>query len=401
MEQIIFTIMTHWSSTSSALALMVDEFEQHTGIRVKIRQLDWQTGRRELVRIALDRSGADVSEIGSTWLSELTMLNVIRPFDQQEQNGLGIPQDYFPLNLKNCGLFGDSRLWAVPWISEALVLIYRKDLLRNAGLFPDTAFRDLASLQITAQRLRDCGVPIPIAIPGRNDRFLLLQNLSSWLWQSGSDYILTDGSHYSVNLDPLVDAASSYFSLLHACTPEGQQILNSVDTYTAFHKGYAAASLGGLWLNRISPGFTLPEVARELAIARLSGPTFTGGSNLIVWQNSLHVRAALEFVKYLTSDNVARIVARESSYIPARWTSASKTPEFQTPAYQLFAQAVEKGRSYPNLPLWGAVEDLLSNALTRIWDGFFANPEVDLKQLVSQTFIQVNSQLDPILARVK
>lgn len=179
------------------------EFEQNTGIRVQLRLLDWQTGRRELVRIALDRSGADVSEIGTTWLSELTMLNVIRPFDHQEQTDLGIPGEYLPIPLQSCGLFGDNRLWAVPWLTEALALYYRKDLLENAGLFADIAFRDLSSLQSTAQRLSQNGVAIPIAIPGRNDRFFLLHSLSTWLWQSGSDYILTDGNRYSINLDPL------------------------------------------------------------------------------------------------------------------------------------------------------------------------------------------------------
>jgi multiple sugar transport system substrate-binding protein len=377
------------------------EFEQLTGIHVHLRQLDWSSGRRELIHIALDRAGADVSEIGSTWLSELATLNVLRPFERYEQNEMGVPDDYFPSVLQSCMLAGDHRLWALPWMAETLLLYYRRDMLKTAGLFPDIAFRNLPSLQAAAVRLNEAGVAIPFVIPDSRDRFLMLQFLSSLLWQNDADYIHTEGRRFSIDVSPLIDASRVLFTVLRLYSPEGVAAAKAEGVYGAFHLGHAAATLGGMWMNRGSPSFSHAEVLSNYAVTSLAHSTFTGGTNLVVWKSSLRERAALELVKFLNREENLRRIAREANYIPARWREVSGLPEFQNPFHQLFARSVEKGRGYPNLPLWGVVEDQISATLARIWDQVVETPGIDLDDLVVQSFQQLRIQIDVTLSKLK
>ena len=54
-----------------AISIMLREFESQTNIHVKLKEMTWGDAWSELVKVGLYRSGPDVSEIGSTWLSSL------------------------------------------------------------------------------------------------------------------------------------------------------------------------------------------------------------------------------------------------------------------------------------------------------------------------------------------
>jgi multiple sugar transport system substrate-binding protein len=274
-------------------------------------------------------------------------------------------------------------------------------LLRLANIDPEIAFRDLDSFAETALALKRFGIAIPIALPDRHNRTLVLQSLASWLWQNNTDFIVNHGGRLVFNLEQTIEATAAFFNILRSSTSEGLQVLDNQGSYPAFHKGHAAIGIGGLWLYRNSPGFSLPEVINEMTLTRLPAATFTGGSNLIIWKNSLHERAALELVRYLSSDEVVQEIALNANYIPSRWTQAAKSSPFQTEAYRQFALAAANGRSFPNIPSWGGLEVQLGAALYDIWGNFLANPQTDILPLVSQHLTQVNNQLNSILARLK
>jgi multiple sugar transport system substrate-binding protein len=392
MEQITFTVMDHWSVESSAFLQIISEFEKLTGIQVRLRFMDWHTGRRELVQFALDRSGADVSEIGTTWLSELAALGVVRAFSPQDQADLGFPDEYLPLAVKSCKIADGDQVWAIPWITEAFALCYRRDLFRYAGINPDTFLQSMSSLTTAAERLKQMGVDIPIAVPDRKNPTLALQCLASWVWQNKSDFVITNGTHHSFNLAQTIEASVAFFSLIRSYTPYGMNLLDRDGIYAVFHQGYAAAGIGGLWLNRISPGYTIPEVEREISILRLPSATFTGGTNLVVWKHCLHERAALELVKYISSARIVRLTAANVNAIPSRWKAVANSKDFRTDAYYQYVQAVENGRSFPHIPLWGVLETMLSNAMVRIWESILADPQTDLYKLSGEILTQVDQQ---------
>lgn len=400
MEQITFSIMSHWPTSEDLFREVIEEFLRITGIQVELKMLPWETGRRELIQYALDRSGPDVSEIGSTWLSELASLGVIHPFTPQDQVDLDIPGDYFPQALNSCRVAQDPTLWALPWFSEALLLWYRQDLLHGAGLQPRIAFSDIDAIAVTAEKLGQTGVPIPFAVPDRSNRSLLLQTLATWIWRANAEFISTDGNRNWFNLNETIDATVKFMSLLRYCTPQGLRFLDAEGIYSAMHKGLAAMTVGGLWMKQYSPDFTLDHAYQQIEPELLPGPSFIGGSNLVVWKHSRRQRAAVEFAKYLASIPVVAKLAAPTNYVPSRWLAVSDQPPYTLRKYQLASRAVLTGKTFPNVPLWGALEEQINTAIVQIWAMFLADPGLDLRQAVSTIFTQANHQLNAKLAKI-
>src|SRR6185295_3255397 len=133
---------------------LLERFEAEQHVRVRLRLLAWDTAWSDLVKVALYSDGPDVSEIGSTWLGDLVAMNALRPFPEDEIAALGGANAFLTSAWQGTRLFGDAYTWAVPWVSGARLLYYRRSLLEQAGLDDCDAFvtaeqveRTLASLQ--------------------------------------------------------------------------------------------------------------------------------------------------------------------------------------------------------------------------------------------------------------
>ena len=51
---------------------------------IKVLQSDWSEYWREIVNVGIYRRGADVAEIGSTWLESLVGVNALAEFSPQD-----------------------------------------------------------------------------------------------------------------------------------------------------------------------------------------------------------------------------------------------------------------------------------------------------------------------------
>src|SRR3974377_529065 len=85
---------------------LLDEFEAQHHIRVKVRTLSWDTAWRDLVKAALYSAGAEVAEIGSTWLGDLVAMNALHAFTPDEVNLLGRASNFIPSAWQGCHLSG-------------------------------------------------------------------------------------------------------------------------------------------------------------------------------------------------------------------------------------------------------------------------------------------------------
>src|SRR5262249_13139002 len=74
----------------------LDQFEAENRSRVRIRMIPWITGRAELIEIALQRKGPDVSEIGTSWCSSFSSMDALRPFTPGDVRSMQGSYAYFP-----------------------------------------------------------------------------------------------------------------------------------------------------------------------------------------------------------------------------------------------------------------------------------------------------------------
>ena len=395
MEEIELTVMNHTvdpAQTAQVLQPLLDQFQAQMRVHVHLQCLDWTTARHDLTKVALYHHGPDVSEIGSTWISELIAMNSIRPFVVTELTKIGQPQDFVPACWSTTQVAGSDQVWALPWVAEAFVIHYRKDLLRRAGVDEATAFQTHAQFVQTAARLKDSGVAIPVEHPFRADRFIALHVFASWLWGYGGDYLSSDHRRVLFDQPEALAAWQSYFGLLRLMSPEGRQLMIKEGTGPLFPKGESAIAFGTIRLTR--PDYSPPaEVIDNWGVAALPQPSFVGGSNLVVWNHTRRLRAALELVRFLSQAASPANCYMPLSALPPRVAMLNESEFAQDPRFVAMGTAIRGGRAYPAFTLWGLLEDKLIEAVLKIGNQLLTQPEADVEAVIRQ-------QIEPLAQRL-
>ncbi len=398
MDELELTVQQHTPQTAAVLTGLLQQFEAQSRVRVKLRLLDWLSARAELDRVALRGQGPDVSEIGSTWVTELIAMNALRPIATAELSKIGKPQDFAAASWKTVHIEGDDSIRAVPWHAETYVIHYRTDLLRQAGLDEATAFQTHAQIDRTAQRLKEIGVPVPVELPLTSDHYGTLHALASWVWGRGGDFCTPDGKQVLFDQPAALDALRSYFGLLRHLSPEGRRWMQAKEGATLFHQGKSAMAFGTIMLTQSDAGIA-PEVSANWGTAVLPAPCFVGGSNLVIWNHTRHERAAVELVRFLMSDAALAQANRAMATLPPR-LAVLNAPEFaRDPVRRVMTQAIKTGRSYPAFRLWGMLEDRLVSALLSIGSEVLAQPDRDLRATVEQHIKPLSQRLNLTLAQ--
>jgi len=123
MNELVLSLMRYVSyDPEKEIRPLLDQFEAEHRCRVQVRMIPWDTGRDELVKIALYGKGADISEIGTTWCSSFISMEALRPFTTPELTSLGESSAFFPSSLRSGQLFGSERQWGIPWLASIRVL---------------------------------------------------------------------------------------------------------------------------------------------------------------------------------------------------------------------------------------------------------------------------------------
>src|ERR1051326_6369838 len=130
-NEIEFSVM---AESPDQIQPLLDHFEAEHGIHVRLRLLVWNTAWSDLVKVALYRDVADVSEVGSTGLGDLIGMDALHPFSRKEILLLGGETAFLPEASRGGALATDPQQWAIPWLVGTRVLHYRRSLLARAGI---------------------------------------------------------------------------------------------------------------------------------------------------------------------------------------------------------------------------------------------------------------------------
>jgi multiple sugar transport system substrate-binding protein len=188
-----FTLNSHDEDALAVLRPALESFCKTRGITpIDFTEIAWDDAWNSLVRVALYRDGADVSEVGSTWVSSFVGMEALRPYRPPEIYKLGGAAAFLPSVWPSGSLIGDEQLWAVPWLCDTRVLFYWRDMLEQAGIDEATAFQSFEQLEQTLARLQASGIPTPWAVVTRHTAETLY-SLTSWIWGAGGDFMSEDG----------------------------------------------------------------------------------------------------------------------------------------------------------------------------------------------------------------
>lgn len=391
-QEIEFSTM---ADSGSHIQPLIDQFTAQTGIGVRLRLLSWDTAWSDLARIGLYGDGADVSEIGSTWLGDLVAMHVLQPFSAEEIAGLGGAAAFLPSAWASTHLVGQSETWAIPWMTGARLLVYRRHLLEAAGINERSAFSSVAQFEQTVARLHEVGGVTPWLVPTGITHSTLL-NVASWVWGSGGDFVTPDGQRTLFNAPGGRAGLRAYFALGRYLTPAVRR-LNRVqpDEYFAQHKE-AALTISGPWLV-LNARNTAAGDAQGLGVALPPGASFVGGSSLVIWQRSPRREAALEWIRFLSQTPAQVEYSRLIKLLPVRRAALEAWPFAGDVLWQRVREGVAGGRSFPITPTWGLLEYRLAATFGSLWTDLLTQANPNLDALLARYMDPLAARLDAVL----
>ncbi|MFF9276417.1 ABC transporter substrate-binding protein [Streptomyces griseosporeus] len=288
----------------------------HPGERVTLVELPDSADETRAQMVTDLRGGRgrfDVLNIDVDWTPEFAAAGWIRPLER----------DRFPLDAFLPPVVGtatyDGHLYAVPYVTNAGLLLYRKDVLDREGLPPPRTWAELE---------RDARTVAPkYGLDGYAGQFLpyegLTVNAAEAVYSAGGTILGDEGARVTVDSAAAREGLGFLVrGVREGWIPEEALTYKEEESKQAFQDGrllflrnwpyaYAVAS---------APG---SKVAGKIGVVPLPGPdgpgtSVLGGSNLAVSSHSRHPESAARLIAYLTSEPVQRQVLTRGALPPVR-----------------------------------------------------------------------------------
>ncbi|WP_225826627.1 extracellular solute-binding protein [Streptomyces naphthomycinicus] len=363
------------SASKDFLRRFTEDFERtHEDLRLDIRIQEW-TGIVEKVRAALkghSGDGPDVIEVGNTQVPLYADGGRLVDLTLESMRDWG-KEKWLP-GLAQPGKDGNKQ-YGIPWYAANRVVIYRKDLFEQAGVTEPPKTRD-AWLADT-QKLNSGGDQ-GIYLAGQD-----WYTLSGFIWDEGGDLAQEKDFEWRGTLDsPAALRGMDFYRRLQAL---GAGPADADEE----HPPQAGVFAGGKVAQIVAvPGLAQsivrqnPDLKDKLGFFPVPGRTeerpgtvFTGGSDLVVPQNTDDQFAATTVVAALTGAKWDTELARTMNYVPNKTTLAGAVASEEGVA--AMAAGAAHGRATPHTPQWADVEadNPIKEYMTRVLQGADAATE--------------------------
>jgi multiple sugar transport system substrate-binding protein len=394
METIEFSIFDHGTKATELMRSVLARFEREHNIHVNLEVIPWPGAWARMIQIGLYNDGPAVSEIGSSWLSDIVMMNALRPFTAQEVNQLGGEACFLPASWQSVrairdSLNSDAFSWAIPWIGDTRLIYYRKDLFAQAGLKERDSFSNHAELETCLKTLQEHGVEIPLTMATSHSR-INLHILAGWIWSAGADFLTHDGKKAVFDSQPALEGMEKFFGLARFLQPPARGLDDS-QSDDLFLQGKAAVALSGPWLHNLAEAD--PDLKQKFSVAVPPGVPFVGGFHLVIWKQTRKDREAFELVKFLAGSQLPEELFPAFS-LPARTDLLSRSQFADHPAYRVMGAAMRAGRSFPVTWMWGMLENRLYEAEQAIWERILSEPGTDVHAILEDFIIPLANRIN-------
>jgi len=392
MIEIELSVLDYASDAAIKLQPLMARFERQNRIHVNLTAIPWSQGWSEIANMAIYRHGADVSEVGTTWISSLASMGALKPFSRYELDALGGAEAFFNSIWQTGILRGDpdEQVWAIPWHAYPIVLYYYRDILEKVGISNiQVAFRDPKNLARTLKKLQGGGMPNPYGMVTTGFRPAILQDAATWVWRAGGDFLSADGTFTTFTQPEVLTGLREYFSLspyIYLPTDLNQTV---ADTFMARK---TAVAQSGPWLGIVHRKGN-PRIAERLGAVPLPGGGYVGGCSLVIWDHTRQVEAAGELLRFLSIQATQVPVLPHAPNLPAR-KQALMDLTARNLFYKVYLETLTNGRTFPATRLWGVVEARLANVFAALWEDLRANPSIDMDECLHRRLDPLAENLD-------
>jgi len=300
------------------LRAALDQFEkQNPGIKVALQRIGWRDARDQFLREAAAEQGPDVVHVAQVWVKEMGEAGAVLPLNdliKSSPPGNGFA-DFMAHDLAQSK---DGKIYGLPWTTDTWAMVYRTDLLKEAGItkLPDTWKELHDDSALVRKRTGKAGLGFP-AGGSASGAIWFLANF--YWWSNGKAMVVREpDGKYGMNLTvaDIADCMRYYKSFItegHNPTSNlsasdahdpailqalvnGQQAMAAMppNTYKQVLEMYAAAN----------PGKPLPFVSGTFPKGSVTRSSMIGGRMLVINANSKHPKEAWKLIEYLASEPI-------------------------------------------------------------------------------------------------
>jgi ABC-type glycerol-3-phosphate transport system substrate-binding protein len=392
-----FSVNVHFLESVRVLRKMLDQFQRQTGREVILHLVPSRAAWRSLIYYGFYQRGADVSEIGTTWVSQQAGIGALRALSPTEVAELGSQEAFFP-SLWQPDPTNEGKMWSVPFLGDVRLIYYWRDMLSRTGTHPENAFDTPDNFAETLHKLARVNMTA-WATQTQSDTHDIVYQASSWVWGTGGDFISPDGRSTAFNKPEARKGLSAYFGL-NAFMPQQLQPLNLHQLADLFCERRVAAIISGPWvMNYLARNIDDSDLLEQVGVAQPPGPAFVGGTQLAIWKHAGDDQNALELMKYLLTPEAQRTLPPLTGMLPVM-RSVAESPDYSArfSHYDQFLYGLRHGRNPAILPYWGLIEEHLATAFHQIWGELLENPNININAVLDRVLNPLSTYLDRILA---
>lgn len=258
------------------------------------------------------RSRFDVLNIDVAWTSEFAAAGWIRP----------LPRDRYPLDtflrpVVDTATY-DGRLYAVPYVTNAGLLLYRKDVLAEEGVPPPRTWAELEQAAKTIAPRHGLG--------GYAGQFLpyegLTVNAAEAVYSAGGTILGDEGDRVTVDSAAREGIGFLARGVRDGWVPKEALTYTEEESRQAFQDGHLLflRNWPYAYVSASAKGSALAGKVGAVPLPGRDGPgtSVLGGSNLAVNTHAEHPDTAARLIAYLTSEGVQRQVLTRGALPPVR-----------------------------------------------------------------------------------
>ncbi len=388
MPKIVFSVFVNREQPTDDLLNLIRPVQPG----IQIDPVPWGQEWTWLTNMTVQRQGVDFSQVGSSTVSALTAMNVLRPFTDRELSYIGGQTIFAPAAWQSAYRLSSSQVMGLPWLADSRAVFYWRDMLKKADVDEDQAFLNPDMMEETLTRLQSSGIAHPWTLPTKIG-VALLQVAASWVWSGGGEFIDPGGRRTLFTEPRALEALKRFFHLYRFMLPG--ELVDDETSAELFASRQAAVTIGSPFLGTRIYQLTPPEQHANIGIALPPGPSFVGGSSLIVWRHCHYEHEAVDVVRFLLSAQAQREYCQRTGYLPVRKDMLVEPPFSTDRRFRVFALALSSGRPFSVVKSAGLLESRMTTTLTKTILEISSGQDIDA--CVTNNLEQLAHRLDVTL----
>ena len=397
MTTIEFSLIPDADSDYQTIERMLSQFKRETGVDVMLKRMEWTNAWGQLIGIATQGQGANISHVGSTWVSSLMTMNAVSPIPKNLIAKIGGEQTFVHSAWSNVTAEEDRLTYGVPLSTYLYIVAYRKDLLEKVGAHGHSAFATPHAFEQTVQKLADLNAVehpwlMPITPHPYSD---LVHMAASWIWSSGGHLMDNRGKQVVFNSPAALAGLKGFLGLIRRIPSTDYFGADQCMEALINDKAAAVITDARAFIVALENN---PQLAGNIGAASLMSIPWSGGSSVVIWRHTQgypdKFEACAKLVEFLSRKQTMLKLADEPHILPSRTDALDELFPPDHALRPVMLQLISTGRSYRPIALWHRIEYQIGIELGALVKQIMREPNLDLDAALAHAMNSLAGRLN-------